>query len=54
MKLLRAILCSFKAIFPLWCGLPRLLWELFWCLSGLLALVMSILLFPVLVYENLR
>lgn len=54
MKLIKAIFLALKDVIPLWMNLFGLLKDLFWLIMGILGLVLSIVLFPVIVWRKYK
>lgn len=52
MILLKAIYLALKDTLALWLHVGSLLVELFWCLMGILGLVLSVVLLPVVIYRK--
>lgn len=52
MILLKAIYLTLKETLAMWSNSFRLLVELFWCLAGILSLVLSVVLMPVVIYRK--
>ena len=54
MNLLKAIFLALKDVFTAWSKVFALLVDLFWCLAGIVALVLNVLLFPFIVWNKYK
>ena len=54
MTLIKAILYSFVEVFGFFKLAPKLLSELFWSVMGVVSLVLSVVLFPVIVWRKYK
>lgn len=54
MILIKSIWLALVDVFKLHCNLPKLLIDLFWALIGIVSLVLSLVLFPLIVYRKYK
>lgn len=54
MKFIKALWLALVDVFKMYFQLPKLLIDLFWCLMGFVSLVLSIVLFPFIVYRKYK
>lgn len=52
MLFIKALFSALVDVFKLWANAGRLLVELFWCLMGIIGLILSVVLLPVIVYRK--
>lgn len=54
MNFIKALWLALVEVFKLYGHSPKLLVELFWCVCGLISLVLSVVLFPVIVWRKYK
>lgn len=54
MNFIKALWLALVEVFKLYGHAPKLLVELFWCVCGLISLVLSVVLFPVIVWRKYK
>lgn len=54
MNFVKALWLALVDVFKMYIQLPKLIVDLFWCLMGFVSLVLSIVLFPFIVYRKYK
>lgn len=52
MLFIKALFVALADVFKIWLSVGALLKELFWCLMGIIGLILSVVLLPVIVYRK--